>query len=116
MLKCHQYLTKNLEMGLAKTFRVYLISIIMSLDQSMNSLSLLLGEDLSTSYLNSSLTSSLSSAYNANRKRIIVGVLIAQKGLVLHSFAYILLIIRTLNDVPFTRGDALAQNKKLRDI
>ena len=54
----YQNLTKNLDIGLESTFRVYLISAMMSLDQSMNSRSLLLGDDRSTSYLKSSFTSS----------------------------------------------------------
>ena len=56
----HQCLTKNLARGLAKTRRVYLMSLMMSIDQSMNSRSLLLGVERSTSYLNFSFTSSRS--------------------------------------------------------
>ena len=58
-MNTYQYLTKNLESGLASTFRVYLMSCIMSRDHAMNSRNLLLGDDRSTSYLNFSFTSSL---------------------------------------------------------
>ena len=47
------------------TFRVYLMSNMISLDQSMNSRSLLLGDDRSTSYLKSSFTSSRNTVWKS---------------------------------------------------
>ena len=57
--KSYQFLTKNRDSGLLSTLRVYLISAMMSRDQFMKSLNLLLGDVRSTEYLNSSFTSSL---------------------------------------------------------